>query len=197
MLKVGVTGGIGSGKSSVSNRMKELGAYVFDADAEAKHILDKYDHVQEQLIEEFGTDIVNSNGSIHKKRLALRGFANEDAQSVLNAIIHPFVFNEIDTQFEKINQKNVHTLFIVDAALIYESGLDQHLDYVIVVTAQLGIRIKRAMERSSLTRDEIQKRIDLQLPEETKVGMADFVIENNGTEEKLIEQVNDIYKQLI
>lgn len=197
MLKVGVTGGIGSGKSFVSNRLRELGAYIFNADAEAKQILDENHRVQEQLAEEFGTDILNPDGTINKKRLAIRGFANEDAQAVLNAIIHPFVFKKIDTQFDKISQDKKYSIFIVDAALIYESGLDQHLDYVIVVTAQLGIRIKRAMERSSLSRDEIQKRIDLQLREETKVEMADFVIENDGTKEHLIEQTDKIYKQLI
>jgi len=197
MLRIGVTGGIGSGKNMVSQRMKELGAYVFDADSEAKKILQENNDVQEDLILEFGTDIVNPDRTINEKKLAVKGFSNEENQAILNAIIHPYVFDEIDTRYETISEKEEVPIFIVNAALIYESGLDQHLDYTIVVTAQYGLRLQRALKKGKLTRAEIRKRMDLQLPEESNVKMADFVIDNNGTEEQLKEQVDQIYQELI
>ena len=85
---------------------------------------------------------------------------------------------------------------MVDAALIYESGLDQHLDYVIVVSVQYGTRMNRALQRGILTREDIQRRINLQLPEESKVQMADFVIDNNGDQEHLSKQVDEIYQEI-
>ncbi|MFQ6615368.1 MAG: dephospho-CoA kinase [Fidelibacterota bacterium] len=197
MLKVGITGGIGSGKSLASQRMKELGALVFDADYEAKKILKENEKVQKDLIQEFGSDILNPDRSISERKLALTGFSNEENQAILNAIIHPYVFDEIDHQYETAREKGDTPIFLVDAALIYESGLDQHLDYVIVVTAQYGLRMQRALQKGKLSREEIQKRMDLQLPEESKVGMADFVVDNNGSEEDLVRQVDDIFKKLV
>ncbi|MDP7558833.1 MAG: dephospho-CoA kinase [Candidatus Marinimicrobia bacterium] len=196
MLKVGVTGGIGSGKSAASIRMEELGAYRFDADKEAKEILSRNEQVQKDLIEEFSTDILNPDGTVNSQKLARVAFANDENQAVLNAIIHPHVFESIDRQYGNVLEKGVASLFVVDAALIYESGLDQHLDYVIVVSVQYGQRMQRALKRGKLKRGQIQKRMDLQLPEEAKSKMADFIIDNNGSEEDLIKQVGDIYSRI-
>ena len=196
MLKVGVTGGIGSGKSAASIRMEELGAYRFDADKEAKEILSRNEQVQKDLIEEFSTDILNPNGTVNSQKLARVAFANDENQAVLNAIIHPHVFESIDRQYGNVLEKGVASLFVVDAALIYESGLDQHLDYVIVISVQYGQRMQRALKRGKLKRGQIQKRMDLQLPEEAKSKMADFIIDNNGSEEDLIKQVGDIYSRI-
>ena len=90
-----------------------------------------------------------------------------------------------------------YSMFVVDAALIYESGLDQHLDYVIIVTAQYRHRLQHALERGNLSREEVIRRMELQLPEESKVSMADSVINNNGTLQDLKRQVDEIYKELI
>ncbi|MFQ6674704.1 MAG: dephospho-CoA kinase [Fidelibacterota bacterium] len=197
MLKVGITGGIGSGKSLASQRMRELGAVVFDADYEAKKILRENRNVQEDLIQEFGTDILNPDGTISERKLAMTGFANEENQAILNAVIHPYVFDEIDRQYESAREQGKGPIFVVDAALIYESGLDQHLDYVIVVTAQYGLRMKRALQKGKLSREEIQKRMHLQLPEESKVRMADYVVDNNRSQEDLIKQVDAIFRELV
>ena len=114
----------------------------------------------------------------------------------LNAIIHPYVFSEIDLTFDKIISKNEYEIFCVDAALIYESGADTHMDYVVVITSHLRLRIERAMERGDLTRDEFLKRLDLQWPDEDKVHMADFVIHNNGTIDELISESKKIFSLL-
>ena len=196
MLKIGITGGIGSGKSVASERMKELGAYVFDADKEAKQILAEHEKIQEDLRNEFGTDVMDADNSINPKKLAKIAFSNEENQSILNAIVHPYVFDTIDERYNQVNERDDVPLFVVDAALVYESGLDQHLDYVVVVSAQYGARMNRALHRDTLTREDIQKRMDLQLPEKSKVQMADFVIDNNGDNDHLARQVDEIYQEI-
>ncbi len=197
MLKVGITGGIGSGKSTASERMTELGAYVFDADKEAKQILAENEKIQEDLRNKFGTDLMDADNSINPKKLAKIAFSNEENQSILNAIVHPYVFDAIDERYNQVNERDDVPLFVVDAALVYESGIDQHLDYVVVVSAQYGARMNRALQRGTLMREDIQKRMDLQLPEELKVQMADFVIENIGDRDHLARQVDEIYQEII
>ena len=197
MIKIGLTGGIGSGKSLVSQYLVELGAYIFEADNEAKKIIDTNKTTQNELIAEFGTDVLNAENKIDKKKLAKIAFQDEDHQSRLNAIIHPYVFDEIDSHFDKISSENNHSLFVVDAALIYESGADTHMDYIVVVSSHLKLRVSRVMERGGLTRDEFMRRMELQWPEEDKVHMADFVIPNNGTEEDLKSSTSYLFNQIV
>jgi dephospho-CoA kinase len=196
MLKIGLTGGIGTGKSYVSALFKEWGAYIFDADVVAKDIINNNDTAQSELIAEFGTDVLGADNKIDKKKLARIAFSDEDHQLRLNIIIHPYVFNEIDATFDKVLADGNHEVFVVDAALIYESGADTHMDYVIVVTSHLRIRTERVMTRGGLTLDEFLQRVELQWPDEDKVHMADFVIHNNSTEEHLAAEAKKIYNRL-
>ena len=194
MLKVGLTGGIGTGKSSVSSLFNDWGAYIFDADSVAKDILNYDNTAQGEIIAEFGTDILNKEGSIEKGKLARIAFQDEDHQLRLNAIIHPYVFRKIDSSFDRVLEEGKHDMFCVDAALIYESGADTHMDYVVVVTSHLRLRTERVMSRGGLTRDEFLRRVELQWPDEDKVHMADYVIHNNGTKEDLITESKKVYK---
>lgn len=196
MLKNGLTGGIGVGKSAAANLFKNMGVHVFDADKVGKNLLDTSAVIQNDLMAEFGTDILDIYGKIDRAKLARVSFQDEHHQSNLNSIIHPHIFEEIDKEFDKVSSKNKAPFFMVDGALIYESGLDTHLDYVIVVTAKLSIRMERSIKRGNLAREEILRRIDLQWPCETKVRMADFVINNNTTEKDLQSEVLEIFNQL-
>ena len=193
MLKVGLTGGIGTGKSYVSSLFKDWGAYTFDADLVAKEILNHDNTAQGEIIAEFGTDILNKEGSIEKNKLARIAFQDENHQLRLNSIIHPYIFRKIDSSFDKVMDKGAHDIFLVDAALIYESGADAHMDYVVVVTSHLRLRTERVMEKGNLTRDEFLRRLELQWPDEDKVHMADYVIHNNGTKEDLIAESKKVY----
>lgn len=197
MLKIGLTGGIGSGKSSVSNILKSWNAHIFDADLVAKKILNHNESAQNEVITEFGTDVIGSKGIIDKKKLSRIVFHDEDHQIKLNAIIHPYVFSEIDEEFETILKKDKNELFVVDAALIYESGADTHMDYVVVVTSHLGLKIERVLAKGELTREEFLKRADLQWPDEEKIQLADFVIQNNGSHEDLLRETKKTYDLLI
>jgi len=196
MLKVALTGGIGSGKSEVSTLFSKWGAYIFDADTIAKQILDKNKTAQNELILEFGSDVISAEGIIDKKKLSRIAFQNEFNQLKLNTIIHPYVFKEIDLCFESIIEKGNHDIFIVDAALIYESGADIHMDYVIVVTSHLRIRTERVMKKGDLSRDEFLKRVELQWPEKDKIEMADFIIYNNASKDELKKEAKKVYNQL-
>ena len=197
MLRVALTGGIGTGKSTASKILNELGAFIFDADKEAKNILKNNGTVQSELIAEFGTDIMSGDEKIDNNKLARIAFQDQDHQLRLNSIIHPYVFQEIDKNFDDVLEKSAYDFFVVDAALIYESGADTHMDYVIVITALLKVRMERALQRETLTRDEILKRMDLQWPEEEKIALADFVIHNDSTEEEFRDSITDIYNQLV
>lgn len=196
MLKVGLTGGIGSGKSTASRHFESLNAFVLDADEEVKSLITSNETVQSELISEFGTDIIDGTGRVNKKKLARIAFQDEDHQQRLNSVVHPYIFNLIDEEFNRVfNDKN-HGVFIVDAALIYETGFDAHLDYVIVVTAHLKNRMERALGRETLSREEILKRVGFQWPEEEKVNMADFVVHNDGTEAELQKKIESLIKKL-
>jgi dephospho-CoA kinase len=197
MLKIGLTGGIGSGKSSVSQHFKKWGAHIFNADTVAKNILNNNEIAQNEVISEFGTDVLGANGRIDKSKLSRIVFQDEDNQLTLNTIIHPYVFTEIDKDFDLTLSKGENDIFVVDAALIYESGADTHMDYVIVVISHLGLRVERVLARGDLSRDEFLKRVELQWSDEEKIQMADFIILNNSSEDNLLEEAKKTYDLLL
>ncbi len=197
MLKIGLTGGIGSGKSKVSSFLAKLGSYIFDADTEAKKLLNDNENVQKDIISEFGSDVLDHTGKIDRKKLAKVAFQDEDHQIILNSIIHPFVFRELDKQFEKISNQNKYASFMVDGALIFESGLDQHLDSVVLIASLLKYRIERVLKRGNLSIEDILRRIDLQCTDEQKTEMADYTIYNNGTEKELEEKIKEFHEKHI
>ena len=196
MLKVGLTGGIGTGKSTASILFKDLGAFIFDADKEAKRLLDTSEIIQKELITEFGTDILNGENKIHRAKLARVSFQDEEHQFILNSIIHPHIFQIIDKSFDKVSAKNKYPVFIVDGALIFESGLNNHLDYTIVITANMKHRMARVLENSNLSREDVLRRIELQWGDEEKVNLADFTLRNDGTEKELKVQIQKVYAKL-
>tara|TARA_B100001013_G_scaffold87694_1_gene48486 strand:+ start:120 stop:716 length:597 start_codon:yes stop_codon:yes gene_type:complete len=197
MLKVGLTGGIGSGKSELSRFFEKWGAYIFDADKEAKIIIDTKESVQKEIIAEFDTNILNAENIIDRKKLARIAFQDEGHQLRLNSIMHPYVFQEIDKQFDNVSSANKHKIFVVDAALIYESGADTHMDFVIVITSLLRFRAERAMGRGNMTREDFMKRVDLQWTDKDKAHMADFIISNNNSLEGLKKDARKIFDELI
>ena len=196
MLKIGLTGGIGSGKSEVSKFFNSWGAFIFDADKEAKKIINNNKLAQQEIIKEFGSDVINADNIIDKQKLARIAFQDEFHQLRLNSIIHPFVFKKIDTTFDKIKLDNNYKSFIVDAALIYESGADTHMDYVIVVTSLLGFRTERVMSKGNINRDDFMKRVALQWSDEDKEHMADFIIQNNSDIKNLEKESKKVFDSI-
>jgi len=197
MLKIGLTGGIGSGKSEVSNFLQSWGAYIFDADKESKNIINNNLEAQKEIIKEFGSDVIDPNQTINRQKLARIAFQDEFHQQTLNAIIHPYVFKKINNSFEKIKIENNHNCFVVNAALIYESGANTHMDYVIVVSSLISHRTERVMSRNNITREDFLKRVSLQWPEEDKENMADYIIQNNSDLESLEKEAKKVFDTLL
>ena len=197
MLKIGLTGGIGSGKSEVSNFLQSWGAYIFDADKESKNIINNNLEAQKEIIKEFGSDVIDPNQTINRQKLARIAFQDEFHQQTLNAIIHPYVFKKINNSFEKIKIENNYNCFVVDAALIYESGANTHMDYVIVVSSLISHRTERVMSINNITREDFLKRVSLQWPEEDKVNMADYIIQNNSDLESLEKEAKKVFDTLL
>ena len=192
MLKVGLTGGIGTGKSTSSLMFKDLGAFIFDADKEAKRLLDTSKSIQNELIRKFGTDILNGENKIDRAKLARVSFQDEDHQFILNSIIHPHIFQIIDKSFDRVSSQKKHP-----GALIFESGLNTHLNYTIVITANMKHRMARVLKNSNLSREDVLRRIELQWSDEEKVNLADFTLQNNGTEKELKAQIQKVYAKLV
>ncbi len=194
--KIGLTGGIGSGKSTVAGRLAALGAHVYDADEISRRALDHGGACYDRVVEMFGEEIVGKNGEIDRKRLAQIVFSDEERREALNAIVHPYVTDELFARAERDlgNAKNGTAIF--EVPLLFESGMDALMDETILVSSNEENRIRRVMERSGLSRDQVVSRMRAQMPEEQKRMRADHILENDGTPEELLFQVDALYEIL-
>lgn len=191
MKRIGLTGSIGSGKSLVSEMFKVLNIPVFNADWEARKILDS-PHILQQLIELFGSDIV-LNDRVNREKLAAIVFNNPLQLQKLNNLIHP----EVRNHFKNWSDGFCDSKYVIyEAAIIFESGFYTQLQGTILVTAPTETRIERVMNRDKVTREQVEARIKNQWPEEKKLKLANYRISNNG-QELLIPQVLEIHSQLI
>lgn len=191
-LKVGITGGIGSGKSFVSKLFKTLGVPFYEADKEAKAIMNSSDTVRKGLIAAFGESVYFADGTLNRKWLAEQVFNNNDQLAILNGIVHPVV---IQHAVDWANaQRSCYSL--KEAALLFESGSYKTLDYTILVIAPQDVRIERVMARDNVSREEVINRINKQMSDEAKMEMAHFILVNDGIE-PLLPQIYNIHKQLI
>jgi len=190
MIKVGVTGSIGSGKSVVCKIFECLGVPVFRADDEGRRLLREDMAIQKKVMDLFG-DTVIINGHLDRKKIASIVFNDPEKLSSLNSIIHPAVRNSFANWVDSQSSK----LIIEEVAILFESGANKGLDKVIVVTSDEKDRIKRAMKRDNISEDEVRQRMSRQWSQEEKASKADFVITNEHTD-MLIPQVISLYKEL-
>jgi dephospho-CoA kinase len=196
MLRIGITGGLGSGKSLAAHFFADRGARVFDADMEAKLILLRHEPIREAVIDEFGEVIMNEVGEIDFfTRLASHAFAKPKRQQRLNEIIHPEVILVAEREMMKASREGLD-LFVLDVPLLFESHMERYLDYTIAVTAAEELRIQRALARGALSESDIRKRTKLQLTDEERVAQADFVVTNDGTVDELQRQLQEIFNTL-
>ncbi|MAJ45622.1 MAG: dephospho-CoA kinase [Candidatus Marinimicrobia bacterium] len=181
MTKIGITGSIGAGKSTASKILKKhLNAYLFDADKELKTHLFSSISLQNKLINLFGQEIKGSDSKINSKLLASIAFKNQANQKLLNEVLWPEVFILIDEAINKA-EKNNYKYFIVDAALLLESGLTDIFDMIVLITASENIRMKRAIERKKISLEQIKKRDLLQWSESKKSKNVDLIVKNEST----------------
>jgi len=191
MMQVGITGGIGSGKTTVCLLFAALGIPIYDADAAAKRLMTEDDVLQKQLIELFG-EAVYVGHELNRPWIAEQVFNNKNLLEQLNGLVHPAVARDTIAWTSQQNAPYV----LKEAALLIESGSYQVLDKLIVVSAPEELRISRVMARNQITREEVLSRIQNQLPEAEKLQMADYIIINDG-EHALLPQVLDIHQKLL
>lgn len=189
--KIGLTGGIGSGKSTVAKVFSVLGIPIFQSDIRAKQIIHENEEVRRAIIKQFGKKSYLADGTYNTKHVASIVFSDAKQLKALNKIVHPAVFQEQADWFEE----QTTPYAIVENAILYEANTAHRFDGVIVVQADDEIRIQRIMKRDNITRAEVLKRFESQLPQAKKVKMADYVIYNNE-KHSLIEQVTAIHKEL-
>ncbi len=193
ILTVGVTGGIGSGKTTVCKIFEELGAKVIYADELAKELMEKDESLKKKIVQTFGPEAY-IGGKLNRKFIADIIFSNEDKKKKLESIVHPAVIKKILSEFKKISKEKKKDFVVVEAALIFESGFDDELDYVVVVeTSDDEMKIKRIIERDNCSRDEVLKRMKAQMDPAEKVKLADIVIRNDGSIDELREKVKFLY----
>lgn len=187
---VGLTGGIGTGKTMVAKLFELYGAKLFNSDDRAKELY-FHSEIKPQVIALLGSESYLNEHTLNKKYISQKIFSDTDLLKKLNAIIHPAVVAE----FKKFVSLHPNELIIKESALLFETGLYKELDKIILVTSPLELRTKRVMERDGLTEQEVTNKIKSQMSEEEKLKLADMVIYNNETD-LLIPQTLSIYQQM-
>lgn len=197
MLKVGLTGSIAVGKSFVASVFRELGCFVFDADQIARSVVEPGRPAYDEIVREFGREILAPDGSIDRSKLASIVFADREKRMRLNEIVHPRVIEEQDRLLRELQATNPDAIAIVDAALMIESGGYKRFDKLIVVFCDREEQIKRLMNRNHISREEAERRIAAQMSSEEKRRFADYEIDTSGTFEQTRQRVIEVYNQLL
>jgi dephospho-CoA kinase len=192
-LVIGLTGGIASGKSTVSNILKEMNITIIDADVEARLAVEKGEPAYQKIVAAFGNDILLTNEEIDRVKLGSIIFHNAEKRQLLNSIVHPEVRKRMNNQVEAAKEREEQVV-ILDIPLLFESKLTHMVEKTILVYVDRDIQLKRLMERNDLSLEEAEARIKSQMPLSEKVALADAVINNNGsiaeTKKQVIEVLN-------
>jgi dephospho-CoA kinase len=194
--RIGLTGGIGSGKSTAAKRFAALGAHVYLADELARQALEPGAACYARVVETFGQNILNPDGTINRKGLAQIVFASDEMRETLNGIVHPYV---IETLFALADQDCANepgAIAIFEVPLLFESGMGRRMDANIVVSCEEQTRVDRIVQRDGVSREHALARIRAQMPEGEKRRRADYILENSSSEGSLFEQVDALYRSL-
>lgn len=188
MKIIGLTGGIGSGKSTVARSLQEHGFPIVDADLIAREIVEPGQPALAELTKEFGEDILNADGSLDRGLLASRAFTNKDTTQRLNNITHPRINQRTQELFDEARENGAEAV-IYDMPLLIDKGLHKDMDATIVVHAAEHVRLERLTTKRGLDADDVRRRINAQIDDETRKQHADILLDNNGTEEDLTKQI--------
>jgi dephospho-CoA kinase len=202
LLKVGLTGGIASGKSVVGEMFVKLGAHLIQADPIAHWLMEPGRPVYQEIVRRFGHEVLNPDGSINRPGLAQAAFGDPASGQPsrvqeLNAIVHPAVIRHENEWMEEVGQRDPNAIAIVEAALILEAGVADRFDHLVVVTCRPEQRVQRFAARMGISeeaaRAEVARRMAAQIPDEQKIKAADCVIDNSGSLEATEQQVKQVF----
>jgi dephospho-CoA kinase len=199
MLRVGLTGGVACGKSTVAKMFADLGANIVDADTIAHELYRPGQEVLQELVKHFGAEILKPDGELDRAKLATLVFDGGRVEE-LNKVVHPAVIRQQNQWMRKLGKKDPYAVAIVEAALILEAGVKDHFDRIMVVTCKPAQKVARFAQRMGMSEDaaraDVERRTKAQLPDEEKARRADFVIDNSGPVEETRHQVQRIYSEL-
>jgi dephospho-CoA kinase len=196
MLTVGLTGGIGSGKSAVAAELAAYGATVVDADAIAREVVEPGTPGLEAVVAEFGDRVLTPDGRLDRPRLGEIVFADEASLTRLNAIVHPLVGERSAQLMEEAVASGVEVV-VYDVPLLVENGLGPLYDLVVVVDAPDAVRVERVTANRGMPREQVEARIRAQADRDTRLAAADLVVDNSGTREELTERVAELWRELL
>ncbi len=195
MIIIGLTGGIASGKSTVTEYLRSKGIFVIDSDIEAKRVLDVGTEAYYDVIREFSDSILNDDKTVNRKKLGSIVFKDKALVEKLNSITHPRVIERTKRILNELEEKNTE-IAVIDAPLLIEAGMDKLCDEVWVVYVPLEVQIARAMKRDGSTREQVLDKIKNQMPYEEKLRHASRVLNNDGTVEYLYKQTDEILEEI-
>ena len=195
MFLIGLTGGIGSGKTTVATRLKALGARIVDADKIAREIVEPGEPALAELAEAFD-GVLNADGTLNRAELARQAFAAPDATEKLNSITHPRIRERTLERFAQARTDGVPVL-VYDMPLLIENGEYNQMDHVLVVDAADEIRIDRLVNSRGLDEEDARRRIAAQISREERLAAADSVVDNSGTRDQLLQQVDTFWEQVV
>jgi len=195
VLKVAVTGGAGSGKTSVCNRLKELGVKVISADEMAREAVAPGSMTLKKIVGYFGGTVLLSDGTLNRKILRRIITENDDARITLERFLHHEI-TELIRKNVVCAEKEGCRMVVIEVPLLFELDMKERFDWVVVVSADKELRVKRLMERDQTSRDAAEDLINVQMPDEDKIGRADYVVRNEDSMEKLLDSVDVLFKTL-
>jgi len=196
VLTVGLTGGIGSGKSEVSRRLRDLGAVVVDADAVAREVVEPGTPGLAAVVDEFGESVLRDDGSLDREGLGRIVFGDADKLARLNAIVHPLVGERIAARMADVERNHPDGVVVYDVPLLVENNLQDGYDVVLVVAASPEVQLRRLVEQRGMTAEDAQARIAAQAPLDAKLAAADIVIDNDGELADLDPRVQEVWADL-
>ena len=196
MIVIGVAGGIASGKSTVARVFEELGARVLDADA-IGHDLLRTDRLRDRIREAFGEDVLTPEGDVDRRALGRLVFGDDHARQRLNRLVRPAIRGEIRRRIAGMRGEGYDGAVVVDAPLLVDTGPTDLTDRVVLVTALATTRKERIIRRSGLSEGEAEQRIAAQVPDEKQARWADYVLENNGTQDELTAEAEALWKRIV
>ena len=195
-VKLGITGGVGSGKSVVCEYLKNKGVPVVSTDELARKAVMPGTAAYDQIVSYFGKDVLSDDGTLNRKKL--RSIITEDRnkKEMLEQFVHPEVFVQMEKEFEASKKKHA-PIIAVEVPLLFEAGLEKKFDFVLTISVNADVRVKRLMARDQITRKEAEAFMGIQMPEADKIKKSDFVIDNNGSIKETLVKVDRFYENLM
>jgi dephospho-CoA kinase len=196
MLKVGLTGGLATGKSFVGEALRDLGCHLIKADELGHEVIEPGGEAHQAVVREFGPQILDDSGAIDRRKLAAEVFDHPERLALLNSLVHPHVIRREQELMQAIAGRHPRAIAVVEAAILIETGSHRRFDKLILAVCDQEQQIERAMRRDGASREDVLARLSRQMPLAEKVAYADYIIDTSGDKETTLLRTREVYNQL-